>query len=205
MFLLNPEVVSALAFGIAVLVSAFVLKGSRVAWGIASISAGGQVVEAISANRSLWLGILNLAVLVCLLVPSSIRFLWGREQSGEKSEEFGLGKAWQAVQGFLYRSLTIAAGWETSFDGESPSRPSKSYRTLIVRLGLAAVLMLLLIGLTYNWQQETGNDVVPNLIADIVWTSWAVIQVSFVVVVFLALFRHVTSSRSDMQRRKVET
>jgi energy-coupling factor transporter transmembrane protein EcfT len=197
MFLVDPGWVPVTTLGIAALVGAFLLRGSRVAWSIAAVSAGGQLVEAIFANQPLWIGILNAAVLGCLFVPASIRFVWRKGQPDARSKALSLGRMQQGTHEFLYRGLAVAAGWETSFNGESHGRTSKSYRTLIWRLGLLTLLMLLFVGLTYSWQQETGDDVVPNVVADVAWTSYAVMQVALLVVVSLAVIRHFSSSRSD--------
>jgi hypothetical protein len=197
MLLVDPGWALAAAVGIAALVGAFLLRGSRVAWSIAAISAGGQLAEAIFANQPVWIGILNVAVLGGLLVPPSLRFVWHKGQPSERSEVLSLGRMRQETREFCYRGLAVVAGWEDSFKGESPRRTSKSYKTLIWRLGLSTLLMLLLVGLTYSWQQEAGDDVVPNVVADVVWTSYAVIQIAFFVVVKLAAIRHFSSSRSD--------
>src|SRR5262245_37151319 len=128
------------ALGVVALVGAFLLRGSRVAWSIAVIGAAGQLVEAIFASQPIWVGILNAAVLICLFVPPSIRFVW--EKSPDRSRRTRLGKTQQKVHELFYRFLAVAAGWENSLKEEGQQRPSRSYRTLIWRLGTSTVLLL---------------------------------------------------------------
>lgn len=197
MFIEEPGWIAFAAVALTLLVGTFVLRRSRLAWTIAALGAAGQIVEAMFASQPLGIAFFGGVVLVCLFAPASIRSVWG--DSGGRARGASPARMLEKVHKPFYHALAIAAGWESTVSGEGRRRSSKSYKALIWRLGLSSLVLLLLVGLTYDWEQDTGGATLPSIAADIAWSSYAVIQLAFLVILVLAAVRRLTPDRVERE------
>jgi len=80
-----------------------------------------------------------------------------------------------------YRVLAWVAEWEADSRSARASITARSYRLLIWRLGVSAVLLLILTGAITSWHEGSGqNSVLAAVLAQVTWTSYAIVQLILV-------------------------
>lgn len=193
LFVGRPSLVGASAIAVAAALLTLMLSGSRFAWTVVLIGAVGQIVNAVSSSEyDLVLAALGCLVSICLLVPSSVRFVW-RESSHRQPGRLRLAVAgpYARIKVSAYGAFASLAAWE---DGEFRSdsvRKRRSYRMLIWHLGVGCVLLLLLLGVVHSLRPDAGGDsAVINVIARVTWICYALVQLTFIGVVLIAIYQH---------------
>jgi hypothetical protein len=189
----SPGDLTAVSLVVSVLLSALVLRGSRLVWVIIVLAAGSQIVSSVTLKEQ-YLSLATGAIMAgCLLAPSSVRFVWrqGSPSGGPWLVVWSLSRKIAAAGRY---GLSHLAGWDSDEANRVSAGKRRSYSLLVWRLGVGSVLLLLLVGGTYEWQQNSGGDSpFINAIARITWTCWAVVQVAFIVSVVIALHHRLVS------------
>jgi hypothetical protein len=204
LFAVHPSLVKAAAVAVAALVTSLMLRGSRFAWTVALVGAGGRLISAVVSSGQYW-DLASGIIVICLLSPPSIRFIWTqRPHRRVAGWELALKRPYEAVKASAYGALYQVAEWEGGGSETVSSRKRRSYRLLIWRLGVGCVLLLVLVGVTYNWQHDTGGEApVVRIIASVTWTCYALVQLAFIAVSILALYKHFTSRGPQSSSRSV--
>ena len=195
LFALSPDLIRLGALLVAALVAWLLLRGSRIAWGVALVGAIWQVGNAIISDAHYWEVAIGGIATACLLMPSSIRFVWtDRAPHGGALERPGVFvKGNGKVAAILYAALAQFAGRDRPDTRPEAGRNARSYGMLVWRLGVACVLLLVAVGVTYNWQHGSGEGSgIANLVASLTWTCYAVVQVAFIVVGLIAGYQYLS-------------
>jgi len=190
-FVLSPSPLGGVALLLALLLAWLLVLGSRIGWTLALLgSVLGLITWASDSGGNL--GVLTATfTIVCLLAPSSLRYTW---------REIGI-DSWSAKASLqctllsrrlnqtAYGLLARVAGWSGSED-----RWRRSYDLLAGRLGGLALVLLFPLTLTYRWEQASHSSIADGL-ARLIWLSWAIAVVAFLVALTLA-----ASQRSRARR-----
>lgn len=203
-FAFGPSITRAAAIAVAVFVALLLLWGSRFAWVVALIGAGGQLVSSAISTDSNWGLAAGGIVVICLLAPPSVRFVWSKRPHRQAGRlQRAVKRPYERVKASAYAILARVAEWENGEFLTAATRKQRSYRLLIWRLGVSCVLLLVLVGATYNWQQGSGRgNSIVNVIASVTWTCYALVQLAFIAVSMIAVYRHLTSSRVPPESSK---
>lgn len=109
--------------------------------------------------------------------------------------------AWQwlgrlkIVLGGLLASL---AGWDLREGHANEARDRRSYKLLLWRLGVGCVLLLVLVGATYDWEQGSGGgSPVVAAIARATWIIYAIVQLAFLSAAVVAIYRHLQGDGTE--------
>lgn len=161
------------------------LWGSRIAWTVLLLGVMYQLGSSI-VDSGFWHLFAGVAITLCLLVPSSIRYVWrtqarqGKQSDGQRTLEFYVATK-AAVYSVAYRLI----GWNAG-EGEQELR-RRSYYAGLWRFGIACLVLLLLGGVTVNWHESAGGDsTLLKLVENAIWICYVVAQLAFVVLVVLA-------------------
>jgi hypothetical protein len=165
-----------------------ILRRSRPAWVLTVAACGVQITASILLGEMGVALVSSIIVTVCLLSPEGRRYIWkGRSRRPEAANLRT--KVCDLDAGVGYRLLSRVAGWTQ--DGNTVTRNRGGFGLLAWRLGIAVVLLLIPLNLTHNWSQASHHDDLPrNVIADVVWTCWAVAVFGFAVARILTLYQH---------------
>lgn len=170
---------------IAILLAWLLLRGSKVAWVVAVASGAADLVFSIAGEGPSWGMLIDVLVLIGLAMPSSVCYFWGRQSKNSRTAAT-LPSALGRIRAFAYRLLARAAGWKGS------RNQAPRFRLLAWRLGVASLLLLGPVGLTYGLTQESPHDRALAIVASVVWMCWALATVACLVVVALALWERFT-------------
>jgi len=207
LFALGPSLVKAASVVVAALFAALMLRGSRLAWGVVLIGAAGQLVSSATLAEGSWALVAGGALVVCLIAPPSVQFVWTQRPHREAGVlQLTVKGSYERIRALAYGALARVAQWENSASGTDSRPAQRSYGVLVWRLGVGCVLLLLLVGATYSWQQGSGRDSgIVHAIASVTWTCYALVQLAFIAVVLMAVHQHFTTSRvsrrTNPQRR----
>lgn len=198
LFALNPGLVEAAFILVAALFAWFLLRGSRLAWGLVLLGVADQLVSSGLSLEHPWELVVDGIVVVCLLVPSSVRFIWTQPPKRQSRKRWlKTGKAITRVRALVSRMFLRLAGWNDAKSEMGSFSRQRSYGTLILRLGMACVSLFLLAAMAYEWQHDSGHGAaVANIAATVSWDIYVVVQLGFIVVVGIALYRHFSNSRA---------
>jgi hypothetical protein len=184
--------VSRIALG--ALLVGLLLRGSRIAWTL--ILAGTVYQIGSSIDGSHWHLIAGVLIALCLLAPTSVRYVW-RAQAQKTHRETGqrLLGAYAWIRAAAYTGAHRLIGWD---DGESEQESrQRRYYAGLWRFGIACLVLLLLGGVVVNWQEGAGGDSsILNVVESVMWVCYVVAQVAFMVLLVLAM-------RGVVARRKV--
>jgi hypothetical protein len=196
LFILGPSFTKAASIAVAVLFASLMWKGSRFAWTVVLIGAVGQFVSSAIETEYFSLAAGGVVVL-CLLAPASVRFVWTRRPNrGGGRPQPTVKRGYEKVKTLAYGFLSRVAEWENGALETDATDKQRSYRLLIWRLGVVCLLLLVLVGLTYNWQHGSGRESpVVSVIANLTWTFYALVQLAFIAVTIVAVYQHFASSR----------
>lgn len=198
LFALGPSLTTATSIALAVLVVAFILRGSRFAWVVALTGASGQLVSSVVSTGDVWALAVGGIIAVCLLAPPAVRFVW-IERSNRRAGRMQLAvkSFYERAKASAYGLLARVAGWDREEFGIGTTHTQRSYGVLIWRLGVGCVLLLVLLGLIHEWREGSGGDApIVNIIASVTWTFYTLVQLTFVVVSIMALYRYFTTLRA---------
>jgi len=172
---------------IALLLSWYLLRRSRIAWLVLLISAAWATIAPIGASSGGWVRVTNIILVICLLIPRATSYVWTRQSVDEQQASLPINAWWHRVSESFYAGVAKVAAWESEAE-----RPSRSYGILIWRLGVSIVFLLVGIGVIGTWQEDAGGDsVVIAVLSDIAWTAYFVVQLAFFAAVILAIRGHV--------------
>lgn len=196
LFALDPSAVKALSIVVAVFLALLLLRGSRLAWAALLIGAAGHLVSSAISTESYWALAVGGIAVICLLAPSSVRLVWiqrPRRPAGRLRQAFE--RFYGRLNTSAYGMLVRVAGWENGELDTDATQTQRSYRLLIWRLGVSCVLLLVLVGTSESWieDSEQANSVL-TVIADVIWVCYALVQIAFIAVVLLAMYRHFFAS-----------
>lgn len=177
---------------VAILLGVLVLRQSRVAWTVVLLGALGQLLEALVVRDLDWTISVNLVIAGCLLAPSSCSFVWRSHGRKQGSEKWLTGFS-QGIQDHSYGALAYFAGWETEIKSNEPWEPGR-FRSLLIRLGACTLVLLVLVTITYSWQQAQPSRII-DIIANVTWTVYAVFQVALIVTGLFMLVRYLKRDR----------
>jgi hypothetical protein len=192
LFALDPSLAKAASIAVAMLLVSLIVWGSRFAWVIVLIGAGSQLVSSAISTEDYWTLAASAIVFICLLVPPSVRFVWTKQpHRSVEGLQVVVKRPYERLKVSAYGMLAWLAEWENGDPGTNTTHKQRSYRLLIWRLGVACVLLLILVGVTYDWQQGSGHDsLIINVIASVTWTCYAFLQLAFIAISLIALVRH---------------
>jgi hypothetical protein len=186
-FGVSPSALGVVAVALSALLAWLLFRRSRAAWVVAIVGSGADIVMfAVSADSAALAGV-SAIVLACLLAPSSVRFIWG-ESSERSVQKMPFRSSLEAARGAGYAVLARFAGWSVQQNNER-----RTFGLLAWRLGVSAVLLLIPLTSSYRWDRTSNSGVVHGL-ASAMWTLWALVVVSFVIVLGLLMFQHVNVS-----------
>src|SRR5215218_4132933 len=141
-----------LAIALTLLFALLLLWANRVAWVFIAIGAGVQLVRGLALDWDLLVAGLGLAALCCLVVPPSMRYMWtDRPQAGALRQTLRTNPVYLRLMALAYLGGADLASLES---GEGLSQASsRSYRSLLWRLGIGCVSLFAAYAAAYNWQQ----------------------------------------------------
>jgi hypothetical protein len=191
LFVLTPGLIEASSIMVSALFVWLLLRGSRFAWTVLLIGVLDQIALAGALDARPWEVAAEAIAAVGLLAPPSFRFVWAqhpRRPSGRLQTAARRPYKW--VRASAYSALCRIAEWEDRGPGRR-----RSYGLLLWRLGVACVLLLPAVGLTYGWQQDfDGHNHIINAIAKLTWACYALVQLTFIVFALIAVYRHLADS-----------
>lgn len=188
----EPQLSRALALGVAIIFAVLLLRGSRIAWVGILIGAVGQPLEAMVDDSLGWRDPLNVLVVALLAAPTSWRFIWKRKH--QRSSAVEPKSRWlDNVRNAQYVALAYFAGWDAEVKADQPL-DSARYRSLFVRVGVCTGVLLVLVTITYNWQQSQPSSLI-NIIANVTWTLYAIFQVTLIGLGLFCLYQRRTNGR----------
>jgi hypothetical protein len=188
----EPRLINLLALLVAIVFAGLLVRGSRVAWIVALVGALGQPVETMVTGGLDWSVPLSVVMAGCLLAPPSLHFIWQSEHRRRVPLRL-LSRAYDGARELSYRALAYFAGWETEVLDRKPWEPGR-YRSLLVRVGCCTLILLVLVTFTYNWQQTQPSRAM-GILADVMWTLYAVFQVAFIALGLVAIYRRLSHGR----------
>jgi hypothetical protein len=193
----TPGFISVAAVGVTVIFALLMLKGSRLAWVLAALSAVGQLVESVVAGDNSWVApTLSCIAAICLLAPPSFRYIWGPRQD---RREFGLPamleKPCERARTLAYNAIAVVADWEKEQIGMKGSG-QRSYKVLLWRLGFACVSLFFLSGILHGWKNDDGGWMVA-VIDRSARIAYVLAQLTFIAAALVAAYRHFSPSRID--------
>jgi hypothetical protein len=172
-------------FALSVLLAWMIVRGSRSAWVLLlGSSISGILIPELRSNPFV---VLDVVVVMCLVAPSSMRFIWNREQGREQRLNGSL-RSRLSLVGAAYAPLRRLSGWDT--------RKTQGYGLLAWRLGCTAGFLAIPMTLAYRWQRNSGSEWAAAL-ATLTWTFWVVVFIGFLVALGMVLCRHGVGSRSE--------
>lgn len=180
---LQSSDVSRVALGI--LLVGLLLWGSRVAWVIIFLGVLYQIGSSVDSAQ--WRLVTGAVITLCLFAPSSTRYVWMTpvEQKSGWMGHRALGM-YLRIRTSAYAITNWFVGWNDG-EGEQELR-RRSYRVGLWRFGLACLVLLLLGGVTVNWQESTGGDsTLLNIVENVIWICYVLAQLAFIVLVVLAV------------------
>ncbi len=193
-----PGVTQAVAVVVVVVLSWYLLRRSRIAWGIVMIDAVGRLVEGIVLKDADWNLVVYAGIVVGLSLPSSIRFIWRDDAHPSHSQTDGI---IEKTQEAIYRIFTFVVSWESGVKREGPW-DAEGYRSMLGRVGLFTLFSLPVVVATYKWDQNSTSPV-ASVFADVAWTIYAILQVAFLVLCGMGLYRYLTRDRSHSKSETV--
>jgi hypothetical protein len=192
LLILSPSLTRAAAVIVAALFASLLLRGSRCAWAVVLVGAGAQVIDSAASSGNYWNLAIGSIVSICLLAPASVQYIWTQRPSRRVwNLTIPLERVYASVKVAAYGVLARVAEWESdAFDTSSTSKP-RSYRVLLWRLGVGCLALLMLVGITYNWQHGSGQgSPVVSVIADVAWVCYALVQLAFFLAVLVIVCRY---------------
>jgi hypothetical protein len=194
-----PSMLRAAAVGVAVVLGWYVLQGSRIAWSFILVDAVGGFGQTLIAKGLSWELVFYVPIIVGLSVPVSFRFVWrGREETLPRVQRVPL---LHEVQTAMYRAFAYLVSWESGVKREGPW-DAQGYRSILGRVGLFTLLSLPLVVTTYQWEQNSASPL-ASVLADVAWTIYAILQIIFIVLCAMGLYRYLTRNRSESRSKIV--
>lgn len=190
--LLAPSLIRATAVVVAGVLAWFMVGGSRIAWCIALLDALGRLGEALIVREGYWELAVYGAIVCGLSVPTSFRFVW--RGHWERPTQVKPGRVLHRSQEVIYLVFDYFVSWERGMKREGPW-DAEGYRSMLGRIGLFTLFSLPLVVATYKWDQNSVSPV-ASVLADVAWTSYAIFQVTFIVLCGIGLYRYLTRNRS---------
>jgi hypothetical protein len=188
LFLSSPITpLRAFALGIGVLVAWFVLRGSRVAWILALLTAAAQLSNLIAMSQPVWTAITSAVILACLLVPSSRKYVWANKAGRQLTP-------WRAgVQQTYARCLDMGYGWAARLPGmgaaveDEAAAKSPSRRRLVVLLVVWVLVFLPLVGALDKLHNGAarGNEIV-DVLWHVLWIVWNLVLLALIALLVIA-------------------
>jgi hypothetical protein len=191
-FIADPAVLTGSLMALAMLFSWLLLRGSRTIWVVLLVGNAGQLVGLLVPVGSTWHLVIDGAIIVCLLLPSSVRFVWSRRPPQARTVRLKARGAHEAVKALAFGLFFRLAAWNRGEETTFVSR-HRNYKTLIWRLGIACVLLYILVGITDKLRQSSGNSLLTHIIATITWDVYVFTQLGFLVILVLAIHRRLSS------------
>jgi hypothetical protein len=162
---------------IGVFLAWFLLRGSRVAWVLAALSAAAQISAPLTLNGSAWLAVTAIIVLACLLAPSSRNAVWSERQwpvSDLRDSEW-------AVFGWLAHQADKLAT-----RGATPGRG----KVLLV-LALCIAVLYPLVGALSNFHEGSAHgSVIVDVLWRVVWIGFSLLELALILLLIATVSRY---------------
>lgn len=184
---------SQLALGI--LLVGLLLWGSRVAWVILFLGALHQIVSSVYSGQ--WRIATGIAIAACLIAPASLRYVW-QTPVEQKSGWMGhrIFELYLKVRNPVYSIARRMAGWDGDENHEYVPLLQRSYYVGLWRFGISCVVLFALAGAFGLWNESTESSILPvRIIAGFTWICYLVTQLSFILLVVLAMWSAVVRHR----------
>ncbi len=199
-FAFDPSILKATSIPVSLFFAALMLLGSRFAWMIILISAAGQLLGLATADRQWGELAASGIVAVCILVPPSVRYVWSRRPNQRAEGSQPAIKLFYEMKVVPLRVLAWVAEWEDGKLEPGVTRKPRSYRLLIWRLGVGCVILFLLFGAAYNWQQGSGSDKsIANVLVSVTWAAYILVQLIFIVFSMIAAYQYLAGLKEDSE------
>jgi hypothetical protein len=196
----HPVGLDLLQLSLGLVLGLLLLRGNRIGWVTVLIGSFAMLVGADGASLGF---ILATAVLVvCLVAPPSFRFFWRSPASVEGGPASENTDRWKGGRTFFYPWVARVALWEHDLRDDLEEGRSRSYATLLWRLGVAIVFLLLLLGVLHTWLEDVGGEsLILAILLDVVWTTYMLIQLAFLAAAVLAVRGHLLRRRKNLASR----
>lgn len=198
---LDPQPIDLTRVALGLLLVALLLLGSRLAWMVLLLGTLYQIASSAVDDSQVRL-VVGVAIALCLLSPSAIRYVW---TAGVQHRPRWIGQRMLELYVRIRTSAYVVAarlvGWGGERDRDVPL-VQRSYSAGLWRLGIGCLVLLLLGGLTVNWQERTGGATpVLNIAEGVVWIFYVVTQAAFLALAVLAMRSAVARFRLRRQQK----
>ena len=194
LFAAEPSLVRATSIAVAAIVASLLVWRSRLAWVVVLVGAVDGLISPAGHYATQAVGAV---VIICLLAPPSVRFVWtGRPHRQPRIPKLRNWKPYERLKVVAFDVLCRLAGWDAEERDSEDTRRQRSYSALLWSLGVGCVVLLVVASATHSWQKGTGgDDPIVNVIASASWGCYALVQLAFIAAVIVAVYRHVMASR----------
>lgn len=185
------------ALGLGLALSALLFLGNRWIVILTLVGAVCQVGMALALGE-LVLAAPALAILGCLLIPSSRRFAWG------PGSPLALARIRSTGNDLFYDlpAGAIARGHKV-FD---KTRRDYGYGKVILGLIGALVVFFVLVGITTSWERGSGQgSEVVGVLASVTWISYSLTQLILLIVLIAAAVHFMSRKRDPAVKEKVSS
>ncbi|HET6997656.1 MAG TPA: hypothetical protein VFI03_03620 [Solirubrobacterales bacterium] len=186
--------------GFALVLSVFLLRGSRIAWGLTLVDPVWQIVELQGGGENWWAAAPLVVLVACLLAPASVRFVW-LEAAQRPTPLFAsrLPAPLERVFALSYAGLARVAQWEGGFRESDPGGAPRRYGVLAWRLGVASIVLLVLSGVVSSWEQGSARgNVVVDILGHVIRASWVIALLAFIAVLIVGAYSCLTRKRREV-------
>lgn len=179
------------AVGVAVLLAWLLLRGSRVAWVLVAFGSAAQFATSFTMDQPMWFGGFAAVVLICLLAPSSRRFVWT-----DRDRQAG-GPLRPAAQRSYSRLLVLPYNVESRVVEKGTALVN---RKVIARLAVWVALLILLAGALSVWHDGSGRDnVIVFVLWKVTWIWLTLAQVALIALLAMAAYNYVIKRRQRLK------
>lgn len=196
LFAIAPSLTAVSAVVVALVIALWVLRSSRVAWVVALVGAGGQFVGSVIAAGHYWALSVGGVLMICLLAPPSIRYVWSQRLHRQPGKlQLAAKRIYERIVTSVYGLVGHVPDWENGQFESITTYPQRSYKLLLWRLGIGCVFLFGLYAVAYKWQHGSGDgSSIVNVIASVTRACYVLVQVLFIVVSLVAVWRYLVTS-----------
>jgi len=158
-FLREPRAITGAYLLIMALISIAAARGSRMGWGLLLLIAITVLVEFVLSAQSGFRAAVWGGIALALLMPASLRFVWGGPRRAPFPHLPIVSRYWVATRVALYRAIGLLAQWESGEVGVGVVH-KRSFSVLLWRLGYGSAALFFIYVVTFNIQSgDHGNGV----------------------------------------------
>jgi hypothetical protein len=197
LFVLDPSLATVASIAVAVLIASLLLWGSRLIWLITLVEVGYSLISSDDSGA----GLVNIAagsiIVICLLTPTSFRFMWTQRPERRAGQlRSAANRLSEHARTLTYGVFIRNTGWEDSRRTADATPEPRSYWLLGWRLGVSSVVLFLLVLATSELQQMAdGKNLIWNVVANVTWLCWFLVQIAFIVIVIVAAYQRFVGVR----------